>query len=133
MKYLKTCLLLVCLNLIAGAPVMAQVVNVLDVISHQNQTDWQLKVQCDQPVEPLVVQCLIDEDGNSQTGFTGGFDLLIESDLLYRFAGTQSSAWTWNQVCGIGRKFNGTFVTYSIPMASLKETTLRMQNRTPHL
>lgn len=129
MKYLKAWLLLVCLILMAGVPVFAQVVNVLDVISHRNPTHWQLKVQADKPVEPLVVQCLIDEDDNPQTGFTGGFDLLVESDLLYRFAGAQSSAWTWKQVCGIGRKFNGTYVTYSIPLASLKETVLRMQVR----
>lgn len=119
---------LLCL-LCATMSVHADELNVLNVTSTRNESSWLFTVKCDKPLEPLVVQCLIDEDANTQTGHVGGFDLLIEFDLLYRFNGTDPTGWTWQQLGGVTRKFNGNTVTYAIPLSHLKSQSLRMQVR----
>jgi hypothetical protein len=102
---------------------------VLSITSSRTDSQWQFRVLCDTAVEPLIVQCLIDEDANTQTGYAGGYDLLVEFDLLYRFNGTDPNGWTWQQLAGVTRQFDGNAVTYTLPITQLKSSNLRMQVR----
>ena len=129
MNCFRYSLLLICLLSLGAADVEAQALKVLSVTSNRSDVNWQFKVQCDQPVEPLVLQCLIDTDANPLTGYTGGYDLLLESDLLYRFSGTDTTGWTWQQFASITRRFNGTTVTCTVALDSLETSKLRMKVR----
>ena len=115
--------------LICSMSLCADELQVTSVNSTRTDTHWLYKVLCDKPVEPLVVQCLIDADANVKTGREGGFDLLVEGDLLYQFNDPDPAGWTWQQLAGITRQFNGTAVTYTIPISHLKSKSLRMQVR----
>ncbi len=102
---------------------------VLEVNSTRTATDWQMQIKCDTVVEPLIIQCLIDDDQNPQTGYTGGFDRLIEFDLLYKFNGTDPAGWTWQQLSGITRQLSGNVATYTLPINQFSSEQLRLQIR----
>jgi hypothetical protein len=58
--------------------------------------------------DQMVTQILLDVDGNDATGFSyraKGFDVLIEGENVYRFAGDDVSAWTWSPL-GKARRTN---------------------------
>ena len=115
--------------LLGSLSVHADELKVISVTSTRTDTHWLYKVLCDKPVEPLVVQCLIDVDANLKSGREGGYDLLVEGDLLYQFNGPDPAGWTWEQIGGITRAFNGNAVTYTVPISHLTSKSLRMQVR----
>ncbi|MFG0248744.1 MAG: hypothetical protein ACF8OB_07640, partial [Phycisphaeraceae bacterium JB051] len=106
-------LLAVSLCLFFVAPLAVNAAQVLNVETTRTAIDWQMQIKCDTVVEPLIIQCLIDDDQNPQTGYTGGFDRLIEFDLLYKFNGTDPAGWTWQQLAGVTRQLSGNVATYT--------------------
>lgn len=129
MKRCVATLLSLSLVLILTLPLAAQQAKVLSVTSTRTDSQWFCKVLCDTAVEPLIVQCLIDDDANTKTGYIGGFDKLVEFDLLYKFNGNDPVGWTWQQLSGITRKFDGNMVTFKLPVAQFQSSQLRMQVR----
>lgn len=129
MKHRFAALLCLWIALVLSMPMTTDAAQVLSVTSTRTESQWQFAVLCDTAVEPMIVQCLIDDDGNEKTGYSGGFDLLVEFDLLYRFNGTDPTGWTWQQLTGITRQMEGNVLKLTLPIAQLKSQQVRMMIR----
>jgi hypothetical protein len=120
-------MLSLCLVFLGGLNLHAA--EVLEVTATRSETHLKMQVKCDTVVEPLIIQCLIDDDQNQATGYTGGFDRLVEFDLLYKFNGTDPAGWTWQQLAGITRQLSGNVATYTLPLDQFTADDLRVQIR----
>jgi hypothetical protein len=78
-------------------------------------------------------QLLLDTDSDSKTGFqdvAGGFDLLIEGTVVYRFAGSDQTAWNWTRVAEVSRKSAADSVTLRLDRPLLGPTDTGLMVRT---
>ena len=71
-------------------------------------------------------QLMIDCDGDAKTGYhladppTNGFDVMVEGTTVYRFHGTDGSAWAWDKVGQATRKVADANLSIDIKLDVLK-------------
>ena len=74
-------------------------------------------------------QLLIDCDGEIKTGYhlndppTNGFDMMVEGTTVYRFHGTDGTAWAWEKVGQAARKVTDSNLSIDIKLDLLVQQT----------